>query len=191
MGITNTGATAALWRFDSGVTVSDGGCAAKLDTRLYTYSDPNSSSPMLLGQCVYNTVAGCGATTSSVTAQGWLPLGLAACPASAPAVGAVSIFPAGNPGVAGNDYFGYGVTYPAAGSNGAALFDGSTQFGSVTAPGGDYNNTLNDLPATYTLSAWIKTSAAGKQRILSETGPLGSWGFGLKFIFMNIPWAVW
>lgn len=155
IGQAGMGATAgldhALWRFDGGVTVSQS-CSSNLTTNLYTYNDPNGSDTMLLGQCDYDS-PGCGAITSSVTAQGWIPAGLTVCPAAAAAAGPVSIFPAAQ--------FGDGAT-----------FDGSTQFSSVT-----YNRTgLGDRLATYTISAWIKTGTnSGTQQIISEQGPAGTW----------------
>jgi hypothetical protein len=154
MGVTGLGETRELWKFDAGVTVSNA-CPSGNEVYTYVYNDPNTSDAMVVGQCVYS---GCGGTVLLSTVQ--KPLGQTVCPASPPSVGAVSIFSGGQGGS----------------FNTAATFDGSAvQFGSVT-----YNQTgLGDRPQTYTLSAWIKTSAAGPQTILSESeGHGGFWGFG-------------
>ena len=85
-----------------------------------------------------------------------IPLGLSSCPGSRPALGAAAIFPPGQ--------FG-----------GAATFNGTDlHYGSVT-----YNGSW-DRDVTYTLSAWIKSVGGGVQRIISEQGPQGYWGFGLN-----------
>jgi hypothetical protein len=158
MGATNKGFTYALWRFDSGVTVSDAGCSSDIQTYDYTYQDSNGSPSMLVGECVYDTSAGCG-PAASLRSSPMVPLGLSACPAPPISVGPTSIFPAGQ--------FGN-----------AATFDGSAvQYGSITF----VNNTFFDRGATYTLSAWIKSNSATTQRIVSQQNGPDWWGFGIGF----------
>lgn len=164
MGVTS-GSTRALWRFDAAQDVAEASCVADgttcpisgfCRTFNFSFSDPNNSDVMQTGSCVYDAACGAGQTNNGIVG-GTAPLGLGSCPnpATLP-LPATQAFPAGQ--------FGD-----------AATFNG-VQFGSVT-----YNRTgLGDRPATYTLSAWINpTSVTGNQRIISEQGPLGYWGFGL------------
>jgi hypothetical protein len=157
------GQTFGLWRFDGAVDVSSGCIApSSISTFVYTYRDTNGSPPMIVGQCVYNTNAGCAATTLNSTIQA--PVN-SSCPGTPPAVGAsaVSLFNA-------SSHF-------ADAGNATASFSG-VYFGSVTY--GAANGTV-DLPTTYSLSAWINTGTnAAQQRIISAQGPAGYWAFGLQ-----------
>lgn len=153
MGLTN-GSTRALWRFDVNVDVTSS-CATGNQQVFYSYTDPNNSDTISLGECDYT---GCAAGGLAASPQ--VPLGQASCPPGAPGVGSIGLFGAGQ--------FGDKIAFDA------------VHYGSVT-----YNRTgLGDRPATYTLSAWIRSPAAAHpralQRILSEQGPAGYWGFGLR-----------
>lgn len=170
MGIVAPGNTRALWRFDVQATVAQKSCVADAVTcptngfcagYAWTYADPNNSSPMTTGSCIYDQP--CGGSGSLIS--GVPPIGLGSCPATTPAVGASTIFPAD-----GTNHF---PSYP--GTNSVATFNGTTQFSSVTYSAGTW-----DLGATYTLSAWFKTASAASMRILSEQGPTGYWGFGVN-----------
>ncbi|MBI3565245.1 MAG: fibronectin type III domain-containing protein, partial [Elusimicrobia bacterium] len=166
--------TRALWRFDGGVTANRVSCVASgscptngfCATWEWTYQDPNNSSPMTTGSCVYDS--NCPTSSTGTLISGTPPIGLAACPATNPNTGA--IFAAD-----GTNHF---PVYP--GTNAVATFNGTTQFSSATYSGGTW-----DLGATYTLSAWFKTASAASMRILSEqdtTGAYGGayWGFGVS-----------
>lgn len=162
MGVGINGATHALWRFDANANATQS-CYAGCSTTncvevVYKYTDPNGTDPMVVGDCVYDDPVGNCSGSGGLYTSPQIPLGLGACP-GAPASGSVSLFPAGQ--------FG----------NAASLASASVQFGSVT-----YNPSFStwDRPATYTLSAWVKSTGGGSQRILSEQGPAGFWGFGLN-----------
>ncbi len=158
--------TRAMFRFDnapngtSDVTVNatcttgcTGGHCWNFD---YSYADPNGSSAMSLGTCVYNSANSCATATSSSTLSR-VPLSLTSCPVSPPATGAVSAFSAGK--------FAE-----------AASFDSAIpHFASVP-----FNASVWNLGADYTMSAWVKATGSGAQRIISEQGGAGYWGFGLN-----------
>lgn len=169
MGTGGNGNTNALWRFDDDTSNVDvtlscavnffscpnhGRCA----TFEYKYTDSNGSDPMIIGDCVYDS--DCTSTFTVVNALSRAPLG-GSCPAT-PFTGNTTWFPA-------DGHFAYA-------GNARADFDGSSQYGSVT-----YANGFWDLPASYTLSAWIKVPAGGTglRRIVSEQGPAGYWGLSL------------
>lgn len=165
MGVGNMSTTRALWRFDAGVSVSmecttSGGCNGFNCLRYtYTYTDANGSDPMIVGRCRYENSSGDCSTSSGLYASPLPPMGLAisSCPASPPATGANTLF-------------------TTAGQFGSAATFTGVHSGSVA-----YSATW-DRPDTYTLSAWIKTSGASSQTILSHKNPLQPeqyWGFGL------------
>ncbi len=157
MGVGGSGATRALWRFDNSVDVSST-CAAGIADYVYAYNDPDGSDTMFVGECKYS--ATCGGAVGALSSSPQIPLGQTICPAGAPPLGpgAASIFPAGQFGTE------------------ATLNGTNVQFGSVT-----FTTTWN-RDVSYTLSAWIKSNvnSTASQRILSEQGPTGYWGFGLN-----------
>ncbi|MBI2386730.1 MAG: LamG domain-containing protein [Elusimicrobia bacterium] len=171
--------TLGLWRFDGNFTVTvsscyTGGCNGGADsckTWTYHYIDGNGSAALQTGQCTYRDTAG-AACANTMTLYGLgsnqvpVPIGGAACLASTTtlpaASGSVAITPAGPlPGLA------------ASGLSAQALqLNGSTLYGSTT------NSANWDLPASYTLAAWVKPSAFNG-RIVSQQGATGYWGIGV------------
>lgn len=166
--------TLALWRFDSAssnVTATVACTGGGAWTVQYQYSDENGSSPMDIGTCGY-TAASCtnGVTqTSSSTIQ--LPVSMASCPASPPSGATLIAGAYSGPLFATDSHF-------ADSGNAVGAFTG-VQLGSVpyNSPTGNW-----DMPASYTLSAWFKSTGtvSGLQRIVGEEGPLGFWGLGLN-----------
>ncbi|HAZ08200.1 MAG TPA: hypothetical protein DCZ01_06705, partial [Elusimicrobia bacterium] len=165
MGVGTMSTTRALWRFDGGVSVSmecttSGGCNGFNCLRYtYTYTDANGSDPMLVGRCRYENSSGDCSTSSGLYSSRLPPMGLAisSCPVSPPATGANTLFTT-------SGQFGSAGTFTGVNS------------GSVA-----YSATW-DRPESYTLSAWIQTSGASSQTILSHENPLQPeqyWGFGL------------
>lgn len=171
--------TLALWRFDGNFTVTvsscyTGGCNSGFDscrTWTYQYIDSNGSSSLRTGQCTYRdtTTAGC---TESMTLYGLgsnhvpVPVGGAACPASTTtlpsASGSVAITPTGPlAGLATS-----GLSAQALQLNGSSLYASTT------------NSANWDLPASYTLAAWVKPSTFNG-RIVSQQGATGYWGIGV------------
>lgn len=165
MGITAAGTTRAMWRFDATVTVSSSACSASAINYYYTYRDANGSDAMNVGQCVYNTGATCTSATATLSSSPQVPIGFA-CPASTQPVGTVSPFVAGA-----------AATYPSGGFGTAAPLNGTSNFGSIP-----YNPSFAtyDLPADYTLSAWVKTASAASQVVLAQRGAQGYWGIGIN-----------
>ena len=188
----NSTATDALWRFDNAtndVTVagtlatcnpSCGNSCAVTSPFTFTYSDPDRSPTMSIGVCNYTYNAsrsypcspqpfcsgGCDLTVLPTTlAASTIPVGLSACPASPPAAGATTL------------PFTASTNFPNDPNNGAATFNGTTQYGTMAYVAGSWM----DLGPTYTLSAWIKTSAnvPGLQTILETSNVAQYWGFGL------------
>lgn len=156
------GQTRALWRFDNTSVNVSSNCSTSAtftSTYTYTYSDPNESSPMIVGRCLYTGASCAAATTLNASPQ--IPIGSASCPGTPPALGAASVFNAAGP------QFG----------NAAQLNSAQVQFGSVAYAAGTW-----DLPANYTLSAWIRTSNAVAQRILTEQNGADYWGLGLSAV---------
>lgn len=169
--------TLALWRFDGNFTVTvsscyTGGCAGGADscrTWSYAYNDSNGSPSVRTGQCTYRdtTTAGCTETMSLYglgSNQAPIPVG-GACPASTTtlpsASGSVAITPAGPlPGLATS-----GLSAQALQVNGSNLYASAS------------NSAAWDLPASYTLAAWVNASADG--RIVSQQGN-GYWGIGVS-----------
>jgi hypothetical protein len=160
--------TLGLWRFDSAaanVTIAPT-CASNVWTYTYNYSDADGSSPMVVGICTYNAASCTNGVAVGSVVNTQIPINLGTCPnpgtlTSVPPA-AFTLFPA-------DAHF-------ATAGNGSAPIN-SVHFGSVT-----YNSPTGkwDLPPTYTLSAWIKSSAGGNQTVLSQQGPAGKWGFGLS-----------
>ena len=171
--------TLALWRFDGNFTVTvsscyTGGCNSGFDscrTWTYQYLDSNGSASLQTGQCTYRdtTTAGCTETMSLYglgSNQVPVPIGGATCLASTAtlpsASGNVAITPTGPlPGLATSGL-----------SAQALQLNGSTLYGS-TASSANW-----DLPASYTLAAWVKPSAFNG-RIVSQQGATGYWGIGV------------
>jgi hypothetical protein len=163
LGIIPSNTTRALWRFDNvagtvSITSScasgcTGGSCWNFD---YKYSDPNGSSPLSLGTCVYNSADSC-ATSSSLSGTSRVPLSLTSCPATPPSTGNISPFSGAQ--------FGQSAT-----------FDGSVPHIASAA----YDASVWNLNPTYTISAWVKTSAGGVQQLISEEGAPGSWGVAIN-----------
>jgi hypothetical protein len=158
-----SGATRALWRFDSGVTAveacfASGACGSGFCRRvMYLYSDPNGSQDLELGRCTYDS-SDCSDDLGLVGGQSRVPLSLGACPAS-PASGTQSIFAAS--------------TLNAARFNNMATSAGSPRVAISTQQTIDW-----DLGPTYTLSAWVR--GAGGGRILTVDGTNGKfWTLGV------------
>ncbi|MFI5347534.1 MAG: LamG-like jellyroll fold domain-containing protein [Elusimicrobiota bacterium] len=156
--------TYGLWQFDAAVDISSG-CSTvnSIATYTYTLNESNGSPPVIVGQCLYNSNAGCTGTTLNATLQ--TPMN-SSCPGTPPGVGAgaVSLFtPSAHFADAGNA---------------VATFNG-VQFGSVPF---NSSNGIADLPATYTLSAWVKSGTNAQQRVISAESPSsgGKWAFGLN-----------
>ncbi|HBL17178.1 MAG TPA: hypothetical protein DD417_10645, partial [Elusimicrobia bacterium] len=101
MGVGTMSTTRALWRFDGGVSVSSqcvvsaacGGAGCR--EYLYTYADANASAPLIVGKCVYNSLAADCSTDDGLFLSTPVPVGLGACPAAVPPVGANTIFTTG------------------------------------------------------------------------------------------------
>lgn len=156
------GSTRALWRFDSGVTITHecfAGCGGTCRKFNYEYADPNGTQVTGLGHCVYNATT-CADTLGLNGGLSRVPVSLGACPIAPPATGATSPFGAS--------------TLDAARFNNMGTFNGA-QMSISSGPTIDW-----DLPPTYTLTAWIRTSAGGNQRVLSAQSGSQFWGFGLS-----------
>lgn len=160
-----TSITRALWRFDAGVTASesctaDASCPGGRCRRVtYDYTEPNGSQNLRVGLCTYDS-SNCTDNLGLRAALSRVPVGLGACPA-APASGSQSVFPASTLD---------STRFSKMGSFSSALGQVSTS----TVQTVDW-----DLPATYTLTAWIKTGTAASQRVLSAQSARGYWGFGV------------
>jgi hypothetical protein len=171
--------TLALWRFDGNfsVTVSScytGGCNGGVDscrTWSWQYVDSNGSSSLQTGQCTYRDTAG-AACANTMTLYGLgsnqvpVPIGGATCLASTTtlpaASGSVAITPTGPlAGLAAS-----GLSAEALQLNGSSLYASTT------------NSSRWDLPASYTLAAWVKPTAFNG-RIVSQQGATGYWGIGV------------
>lgn len=169
--------TLALWRFDGNFTVTvsscyTGGCNGGADscrTWSWAYNDANGSAALRTGQCTYRdtTTAGCTETMGLYgLGSNQAPVAIGgACPASTTTLpsgsGSVAIIPSGpRPGLAAS-----GLSAEAIQFNGSDLFANAD------------NSTAWDLPASYTLAAWVNASADG--RIVSQQGN-GYWGIGVS-----------
>jgi hypothetical protein len=172
------GAAMALWRFDSDVANTSttvtcalgAGCGSgACVTYQYNYNDDHSEG-VDIGNCVYKSTGCATGVSNGGLFSSRVPLG-GACP---------------NPTTFTPGTTTHGTFFPtnahfADAGNAVATFDGSTQFGSVpyTDPvtGGTW-----DLPANYTLSAWIKSNGAvsSTQTIATEQSGSNFWGFGLS-----------
>ncbi|MCR4294271.1 MAG: hypothetical protein NUW21_01960, partial [Elusimicrobia bacterium] len=173
-------ATFALWRFDGNYTITvsscyTGGCTGGDSCKTWTwvYDDSNGSADAQTGQCTYRDALGttCSNAMSlyggAAPNQTPVPIGGASCPASTTTLpsgsGSVAITPAGPlPGLASSGL-----------SANALQLDGSSLYASAA------NSAAWNLPASYTLSAWINaTGATG--RIVSQQGAAGYWGIGVS-----------
>lgn len=173
--------TKALWRFSGGEAYSASACVLSAtcvdgdgditdcmwrSTYTYTYDEPtNNSDIVTLGACVYEyTNSACTTGVALVPGSSLVPFGggLANCPATPPSgsVAGTILTAAGN-----------GANF-----DNAAAFNG-VQYGSVAY------TSLWDRPATYTLSAWIKTTNATSSQMIihqSSSNPAAYWGFGIS-----------
>jgi len=169
--------TAALWRFDGNfsVTVSScytGGCTGgdSCKTWSWTYNDTNGSAILRTGQCTYRDTAGvtCANTMALYgLSSNQAPIAIgAACtastttlPATTSSAAIAAIGPL--PGAAS-----LGLSSTALQLNGSNLFANAA------------NSPSWDLPATYTLAAWINASAVNG-RVVSQQSGSGYWGIGV------------
>lgn len=166
LGIVLGNVTRALWRFDSGVTATEacfasGSCGSGFCRQVsYNYSDPNGTQKSLAGVCTYDSTD-CSDNIGLVGGLSRVPVGLGACP-GAPASGSVSIFPASTLSAARFTNMG---TFASA----------SSQVLISTVQTVDW-----DLPATYTLAAWVRTNTAAAQRVISAQAASGQrWGMAV------------
>jgi hypothetical protein len=170
-----TGVTRGLWRFDGNYTVTvsscyTGGCNGGADscrTWRWVYDDANGSADLETGQCTYrDTIGGsCANTMSLYGSANHAPVQvLTSCPASTTTLGG-----AGSVAIS--------ATGPLSGTaaNGLSA-EALSLANSRYATASDSANW--DLPATYTLSAWIRTSATGG-RIVSQQNGAKYWGIGV------------
>ncbi len=173
--------TVSLWRFDSNYTVTVGACFTGGTCPIFdscrnwswAYNDNNGSSPVNVGNCTYRDTAGTTCSnpmTLMTNTQPSVPNN--GCPADDStlpvASGNVAITPLGPlplPGGGGATADGHSLN--------ALQLNGATY---ASAP--DANSW--DLPATYTLAAWIKTSVVANGRIVSQEGPTGKWGIAVS-----------
>lgn len=170
--------TLALWRFDANFTLSAAACFTggtcpggdSCKTYSFNYNDPNGTSRVQVGQCTYRDTTGLTCTNTMAlmtTNQPVVPLG--ACPANTTTLisGNVAITPIGPLPLPG----GGGAT-----ANGHSL-------NALQLNGANYASAPDEsawnLPATYTLSAWIFANAGTNGRIVSQQGATGFWGLGL------------
>lgn len=177
--------TLALWRFDSNFAVSvsscytGGGCPFGDSCRTWTwvYDDSNGSTELTTGKCTYRDTLGasCANTMSlyaSAANQSPVQYGAAACPASTTTLPSSS----GNYPITATGPLPLGTGGGAAASGlsaNALQLNGSSMYASTSS------SSAWDLPANYTLTAWINaTGATG--RIVSNQGATGWWGIGIS-----------
>lgn len=170
--------TFGLWRFDGNFTVtvsscytSAEGCATGDSCRTWhwAYNDSNGSAPLQTGQCTYVDTTGISCTETmglfGANNQPIVPLA-SACPASTTTLpsgsGSVAITPVG----------------PLAGSASSGLSAQALQLNGTSLYASAGNSAAWNLPASYTLSAWIFANAGG--RIVSQQGTPGYWGIGVS-----------
>lgn len=166
--------TFGLWRFDGNFTVTVSSCYTSAEgcssgdscrTWHWAYNDSNGSAPLQTGQCTYRDTLGtsCANTMGLFGAnnQPIVPLA-SACPASTTTLpsgsGSVAITPAG----------------PLAGAASSGLSAQALQLNGTSLYASAANGTAWNLPASYTLSAWIFANGGG--RIVSQQGTPGNWG---------------
>ncbi len=184
-------ATVALWRFNNfsgasstiAYTATDTGCLPEISCKStfdcrrwnWTFSDPNGSPTINLGHCGYSA----SSTTPSCTGNAPMTLDqflvvattpisplpfVGGCPASTATAG-VNNLPTG-----ASDY-----SFVTPGRFGNSRLDvNGTKYGVVPVTA-----TFN-FSGNYTLSAWIRSSATGLQRIISHQDATKYWGFGLN-----------
>lgn len=169
--------TIGLWRFDSNFTLSAGTCftggsctGTSCRTYTFNYNEPNGSSPMQVGQCTYrDTVNNDCTQTMALMTTNQPPVPIGACPASTTTLvsGNVAITPIGPLPLPG----GGGATADGHSLNALQL----TGANYATAP----DESAWDLPATYTIAAWIFTGSTNG-RIISQQGATGRWGIAVS-----------
>lgn len=170
--------TLALWRFDANfaVTVSScyttgctGGDSCK--TWQWAYNDPNASASLQVGQCTYRDVGGLSCANTMAlyglgSNQAVVPLA-SACPASTDTLpsgtGSVAITPTG----------------PLAGAASSGLSAQALQLNGSSLFGTAANSNAWNLPASYTIAAWINATGASG-RIVSQQSGTGYWGIGVS-----------
>ncbi len=168
----------ALWRFDSGrhrrahLRGCSGACAGNAClTYTYTYNDARRLQHHARRQLRRTTAAPITAGTAVATrlnsAKSLVPSG---CPPPAPAVRAAA---RGDP----RHSIFHGRALRRRRRQRHFQRHHAIRFGHRTTPVESFDG--NDLPATYTLSAWIKTGSGAQQRIISEQGNQ-FWGFGVN-----------
>lgn len=171
------GSTLSLWRFDGNytVTVSSnyttgcGGTCCK--SYYYHYNDANGSSSLRTGLCTYRDLVNFDCSDLSVMStfgQNQPRAQLGACPAD----------PSGLPAASGTT-----AITPSGPLAGLATSGLSAE--ALTLNGtNNYAQTIStqlanwDLPANYTIAAWVNPSAANG-RIVSQQSGTGYWGIGI------------
>ncbi|MBI4060252.1 MAG: fibronectin type III domain-containing protein [Elusimicrobia bacterium] len=159
--------TNALWRFDGNYDVSISSCYANgcdagtvdCQTALWRSTSTNGSTALQVGRCAYDCG---GALNAEPTDQ--VPVQLGACPGTVAAVASTLANSAAGP-LAGEASLGLSST--------ALSLNGATY---ATAP----DATTWNLPASYTLAAWIKTNDANGGNIVSQQSATKSWGIGVS-----------
>ncbi|UPT72893.1 MAG: hypothetical protein M0D55_13345 [Elusimicrobiota bacterium] len=167
--------TLGLWRFDGNFTVTVSslyttGCNSGTDccrTWTWAYNDANGSPSVRSGQCTYRDTTGLCTQTMSLYALGSNQPSIPnnGCPASTQTLpsgsGSVAITPLGP--LAGTGANGLSAE--------ALQLNGAT-YGQVADTG------AWDLPATYTLAAWVNPTAANG-RIVSQQNGANYWGMAI------------
>ncbi|MDP3541377.1 MAG: LamG-like jellyroll fold domain-containing protein, partial [Elusimicrobiota bacterium] len=175
-------ATFALWRFDGtyGVTVSSNytvGCTVGCcKTWYYNHVSTNGSANLDTGRCSYRDAVNDDCSVpSDMTSFGTshAPVQIGACPANPSTLAvASSSFPITAQGPL--PLAGPQPGDPTLGLSSSALqLNGSSQY--ATTP----DSSAWDLPASYTLAAWVKPSAANG-RIVSQQDATGYWGIAVS-----------
>ncbi|MBI5882608.1 MAG: fibronectin type III domain-containing protein [Elusimicrobia bacterium] len=144
--------------------------AKRMSSWRYLYTDPEGLVTATMGRCTYTAysastvTAGCPANLAPMDLDAAIPaapliapIPLASCPTSTQSL-------ADQPTP---------VNFPAGLHSEAVSLDGAHSVVLETT------STLV-IPVTYSLSAWVRTSAGGSQRILSHQDGSKYWGFGLN-----------
>lgn len=171
------GSTLALWRFDGNytVTVSSNyttGCPAGCcKSYYYNYNDANGSPSIRTGLCSYRDLVNgdCSdLTVMSSFGQNQPRAQLGNCPANPSTLpagsGTTAITPSGPLAGLGTS----GLSAEALTLNGS-----NTYAQTITTQTAQF-----DLPASYTIAAWVNPSAANG-RIVSQQSGTGYWGIGI------------
>lgn len=173
--------TRALWRFDGDYQVQISscfttGCSVGAGCRTWTYlyvsTLGNTSATLETGKCTYRDPGNtsCASLTQLYAgADNQAPVQIAAsCPASTTTLAQVS-----------GSSFAVAAAGPLAGeaslglSSSALSLNGSSQFARTP------DSVSWDLPASYTLAAWIRTGTANG-RIVSQENGLKGWGIAVS-----------